>query len=305
MSTMFKNAGLNASYTLNLSGWKVPLVTGYSSFNEGVETKVTAPNFTSTSSILSLKPENEAENSSFTYWQGIVNRMLNGETSFAIEESVEEIPMDVIDAVSYMENPVTFTWKDQTFVITSDSINLYEYMPGENIPLTEVVEKSSVLNEELSFTEETDDISSTVENEIDSSIEISEEKSDIPDNNISDEENDELEKVTSNETLNNEEVSAENKEGTADDIFEDQPVNEEKEVIEASEDNRSDEPASEELFTDINEKMESVDEKSGEELLYNVTESTEVEVESEETAIDPQPNAEATDLNEDISEAAT
>jgi len=105
--------------------------------------------------------------------------------------------------------------------------------------------------------------------------------------------------------LNNEEVSAENKEGTADDIFEDQPVNEEKEVIEASEDNRSDEPASEELFTDINEKMESVDEKSGEELLYNVTESTEVEVESEETAIDPQPNAEATDLNEDISEAAT
>ena len=43
MSSMFSRAGQNASYTLDLSSWSVPLVTNYAGFNSGVETKITPP----------------------------------------------------------------------------------------------------------------------------------------------------------------------------------------------------------------------------------------------------------------------
>jgi hypothetical protein len=45
MRLMFESAGHNASYTLDLSGWKVPLVEDYYGFDSGVETKVIEPNW--------------------------------------------------------------------------------------------------------------------------------------------------------------------------------------------------------------------------------------------------------------------
>ena len=43
MNEMFYNAGLNATYSLNLSSWNVSNVTTYTDFNTGVTSKVTAP----------------------------------------------------------------------------------------------------------------------------------------------------------------------------------------------------------------------------------------------------------------------
>jgi len=49
MLGMFGNAGYNASYALNLSRWNVRKVTSYSSFNGGASSKITPPEFGSTS----------------------------------------------------------------------------------------------------------------------------------------------------------------------------------------------------------------------------------------------------------------
>ena len=44
MNRMFEGFGYNDSdYSLNLSMWIVPLVTTYTDFNKGVESKVIAP----------------------------------------------------------------------------------------------------------------------------------------------------------------------------------------------------------------------------------------------------------------------
>ena len=41
---MFHNAGLKAgNWSLDLSSWSVPLVTTYTDFNKGVESKITVP----------------------------------------------------------------------------------------------------------------------------------------------------------------------------------------------------------------------------------------------------------------------
>lgn len=49
MLGMFGNAGYSASYALNLSRWNVRKVTSYSSFNDGASSKITPPEFGSTS----------------------------------------------------------------------------------------------------------------------------------------------------------------------------------------------------------------------------------------------------------------
>ncbi len=43
MDYMFNCAGYNATYSLDLSGWNVTKVMSHSSFNDGVESKITPP----------------------------------------------------------------------------------------------------------------------------------------------------------------------------------------------------------------------------------------------------------------------
>jgi len=43
MNRMFANVAPNADYSLNLTSWQVPLVTNYTDFNLGVESKITPP----------------------------------------------------------------------------------------------------------------------------------------------------------------------------------------------------------------------------------------------------------------------
>ena len=47
MNSMFYKTGLNATYSLNLSGWNVNNVTDYTNFNYGITEKVTAPTWVS------------------------------------------------------------------------------------------------------------------------------------------------------------------------------------------------------------------------------------------------------------------
>ena len=82
------------------------------------------------------------------YWQDVVNRMVAGETKFNLDDSITEMPTEVIDAAGYMESPIAFTWQAETFTITSDSLVNFEYEAGKTVLITEVIEKYSVVSDD-------------------------------------------------------------------------------------------------------------------------------------------------------------
>lgn len=101
--------------------------------------------YKSSTASLSLDEENdEPVDTTTLYWQSIVDKMFEGATELTLDGEVTEMPLDVIDAVSQLENAVTFTWNDKVFVISQETINDFEYVPGTPISIAELAETYAV-----------------------------------------------------------------------------------------------------------------------------------------------------------------
>lgn len=130
-------SGLSGSYYIKI----ICQGTGAGNYVDGCVVSAVASGGAS-ASALSLR-ETE-EDSNMEYWMSVVNLMFDGETTIALNNTVSEMPMDVIDAVSSMEEPVTFTWNEKSFVIDQDTINDFDYVPGEPVSIEELAESYGV-----------------------------------------------------------------------------------------------------------------------------------------------------------------
>lgn len=110
--------------------------------NTATETRYVRYDSTAT---LDLLPRNEMDN--MAYWLSVVNQMMDGISEITIDSAITEMPMDVIDAVSYLDDPVTFIWNEQTFVIGLDTINDFEYVSGQLVSIADLATNYATIEE--------------------------------------------------------------------------------------------------------------------------------------------------------------
>lgn len=140
---------------------------------------------------LDLLPRDEMDN--MAYWQSVVNQMMDGTTEITLDSAITEMPMDVIDAVSYMDAPVTFIWNEHTFVIGLETINDFEYVSGHLVSIADLATNYAAIEE-------------TVEDEV---VATESEESDVIDETIEDTEEDVIDETQPDTETEGEDVITE------------------------------------------------------------------------------------------------
>ena len=144
------------------TGWNTSNAITEDMFTECGTSSVT---YKSSTASLSLDEENdEPVDATTLYWQSIVDKMFEGATELTLDGEVTEMPLDVIDAVSQLENAVTFTWNDKVFVISQETINDFEYVPGTPISIAELAETYAVKADSTDSTDSIDEVDENAEN---------------------------------------------------------------------------------------------------------------------------------------------
>ena len=163
MSSMF-NSCTNLKIIYVGTGWNTSKATTTGMFTRCGTSSVT---YKSSTASLSLDEEtDEPVDTTTLYWQSIVDKMFEGTTELTLNGEVTEMPLDVIDAVGQLENAVTFTWNDKVFVISQETINDFEYVPGTPISIAELAETYTVKADSTDSIEEVDENVENTDSEI-------------------------------------------------------------------------------------------------------------------------------------------
>ena len=146
------------------TGWNTSNAITEDMFTECGTSSVTYKSSTASQSL--DEETDEPVDTTTLYWQSIVDKMFEGATELTLNGEVTEMPLDVIDAVGQLENAVTFTWNDKVFVISQETINDFEYVPGTPISIAELAETYTVKADSTDSIEEVDENVENTDSEI-------------------------------------------------------------------------------------------------------------------------------------------